>query len=150
MRIADSERELKRRIRDSGRTVEGLGAVDAVSLMTSFYRQVRAVDAAANEVDGDGLLHQWGIYDWGSGETFEFDLTRQFIAAGDVDNPMWQLHLTLKYEPLPLLRALGRGNFWCWSPEDIAEFDLRIRSGAWFKPLEALHPISVEARLEQV
>jgi hypothetical protein len=32
------------------------------------------------------LLFQWGTYDWGTGEHFGFNLTRQLIGEGRVDD----------------------------------------------------------------
>jgi hypothetical protein len=37
--------------------------------MLAFYASDRAADCAG--VDGDMLLFQWGIFDWGSGPTVQ-------------------------------------------------------------------------------
>ena len=62
-------------------------------MMLAFYGSVRFddVDLAA---DGDMLLYQWGAYDWGEGESFEFDITRQLILGTGEDEDIFQLSLT--------------------------------------------------------
>jgi hypothetical protein len=71
-------------------------------------------DAEPREQDGDGILAQYGTYDWGDGEHFELDMTRQFSFT-DEDGEyshMAQLHCTFEFEPTDALRALGDANLW--------------------------------------
>lgn len=55
------------------------------------------------ENDGDMLLFQYGVYDWGSGRWFEVRMVRQFIVESWRRHPdyarMEQLDLTLFYPP---------------------------------------------------
>ena len=88
-----------------------------VERMMAFYRDIRADDVDL-ESDGDMLLFQWGTYDWGGGELFEIDITRQLIAEGGEDEDIWQLHLTYRFSPSQALRALGKGNSWCPRPDE--------------------------------
>lgn len=88
-----------------------------IERMTAFYRDVRADDVDL-ESDGDMLLFQWGTHDWGSGEMFEVDITRQLIAGRGEDEDIWQLHLTYRFPPSADLRAIGTGNSWCPRPDD--------------------------------
>jgi hypothetical protein len=84
-----------------------------------------AAPASGLVLDGDAdmLLFQFGICDWGNGEHFEFDITRQFIIAGaEDDDAISQLHCTMYYQPTVALRAIGRGNRWCASQADFPEF----------------------------
>lgn len=153
MRIIESEQELRRRLDQSQKPVHSLRAEDAVWLMTAFFREVRAVDAQAcsNTDMGDGLLYQWGTYDWGGGESFEFGLTRQFSMIGERDDDaLFQLHLTLKYAPTAALRALDEGNEWCWTLEDLDSFQARILAGHPISALKSLAPAGLELRLEKV
>ena len=45
--------------------IERLAAAEALELMAAFYRDVRAEDCDL-DADGDMLLFQWGVYDWGT------------------------------------------------------------------------------------
>jgi hypothetical protein len=63
---------------------------------------------------GDGMLAQYGTYDWGDGEHFEHDMTRQFSFSdddGEYDG-MAQLHCSFRYEPIAELRAIEARNLW--------------------------------------
>src|SRR5678815_803153 len=82
----------------SVRPAEGLDA------MFSFYRDVRA-DGCRLESDGDMLLFQWGTYDWGKGQHFELDITRQLVPGPGEDEDIWQLQLTFRFAPEATLRA---------------------------------------------
>jgi hypothetical protein len=42
------------------------------------------------------LLFQFGTYDWGFGENFKFDLTRQFIVADKQDDDAVDLRSVTK------------------------------------------------------
>jgi hypothetical protein len=90
--------------------------------MMRFYRDIRADDVRL-EADGDMLLFQWGTYDWGRGPHFEVDLTRQLIRDKGEDDDIWQLHLTYRFRPSDVLRALGEGNRWCSLPTDLPAFE---------------------------
>ncbi|MFT4253349.1 MAG: hypothetical protein QM608_12770 [Caulobacter sp.] len=86
--------------------------------VVAFYREVPPT-GLPDDPPGDMLLFQYGCYDWGQGETFELDLTRQF--SHDDDGGLSQLHATLHFAPDEDLRALGRFDVWCWSPGEAAE-----------------------------
>jgi hypothetical protein len=71
-------------------------------------------DAEPRDQEGDGILAQYGIYDWGDGEHFELDMTRQ-LSFADEDGEyshMAQLQCTFLFEPTDELRALGDENLW--------------------------------------
>jgi len=85
-------------------------AIDAAQRFSS----VTFDDADPREDDGDMFLAQFGTHDWGEGDSFEVDLTRQFSfsdAEGEYVR-LEQLHLTFSLEPTAALRALGSGNLW--------------------------------------
>jgi hypothetical protein len=98
-----------------------------IERMMAFYRDVRADDVDLQS-DGDMLLFQWGAYDWGGGEMFEIDITRQLIACGGEDEDIWQLHLTYRFSPSEELRAIGKGNSWCPRPDDTLSLQLFMGS----------------------
>lgn len=112
-----------------GLTLEGLDAATAIAAVTDFYVNQRLDDVDPGE-DGDGLLFQWGTYDWGDGPTFQYDLTRQTISTGpagddddddDDDGGIWQLSLVLHFAPSVETAALGEGDRWCWNPDHVPE-----------------------------
>jgi hypothetical protein len=95
--------------------------------MFTFYGSVRFddVDLAAG---GDMLLYQWGTRDWGEGESFEFDISRQLILGTGEDEDIYHLSLTFKFQPTLALRQLGAGIRLCSSLEEVEEFHSFIES----------------------
>ena len=123
------------RIVASGRSVETLAPAEGVWLMLQFYREVRAEGCDAGN-DSDMLLYQWGTYEWGESEAFEFDLTRQLTGIGGEDENILQLSLTFSFESTDSLRELGEGNRWCHSPEGIELFREFILQSPAFSAIE--------------
>jgi hypothetical protein len=81
MRIADAQRELESQSKANGLNVATLRPSEAVPLM--------------------------GTYNWGKGEHFELNITRQLIrSGGDSDSDIFQLGLTLRFPPSDALRAI--------------------------------------------
>ena len=139
---ADSATRLRQQITAAGRTVETLTTEEAVGFMLDFYRQVRADDCLLDE-EGDMLLFQFGVHDWGEGETFEFDITRQFTAPGTEDEDgMSQLSLTLHFPVTDALRAFN-DNEWCASPDEADDFERLIRDHAVTKAVTSLKPSEI-------
>ena len=65
-------------------------------------------DAEPADQDGDGILAQYGVYDWGDGEHFDLGMTRQFSFSdedGEYDH-MSQLNCTFHFAPTDELRAI--------------------------------------------
>src|SRR5579871_4801619 len=83
-----------------------------VSAMLAYYKEHRA-EGCSFDRDADMLLYQWGTYDWGRGEFFELDITRQLILDDGEDVDIWQLRLTFKFKPTGVLRDFDSGNRWC-------------------------------------
>lgn len=100
--------------------------------LLAFYRDVRAADVEL-EGDGDMLLYQWGTYDWGEGERFELNLTRQLICRDGGDDDLWQLALTYRYELPDEFEGLEEGaSEWCAHPDELPELREFIeRSEPW-------------------
>lgn len=136
MLAAATLQEFKRYAGAKARNVSLLTGAEVVDLMLGFYRDVRAEDCDPG-TDRDMLLFQWGTYDWGKGPRFEFDVTRQLMLPHgdpeDVDENLWQLHVTLRLAPSADLRGLGRGDRWCHSVVDLDGFERAIRSGAAYR-----------------
>jgi hypothetical protein len=122
------------RIEDAGRSLRALTPSEGVNLMTDFYREERA-EGCRTDDDSDMLLYQWGTYDWGEGESFELDITRQLITGGE-DDDIFQLSLTFRFRPTDALRQLGAGNRWCYSPDELEDFRGFIHGSAPFLAVE--------------
>lgn len=116
---------------------------DGLEQMFAFYESARA-DGCAGP-DGDMLLFQWGMYDWGEGPHFELGLTRQFIEEGlEDDDAISQLSLTYRFEATPERGALGEGNHWCHELADLPSFRAFVLASAPYAALADSPPVSVE------
>src|SRR5262245_10947013 len=121
MKPSSAEKAVLRCLRQAGRELTSLRPLDAIEAMLDFYAAERA-EGCALEDDGDMLLYQWGTHDWGDGESFELDITRQFTVTGEEDDDTRQLSLRFKFKPSAELRELGDGNRWCHSPSKLQAF----------------------------
>jgi hypothetical protein len=104
-------------------------------------------DAMPREQDGDGILAQYGTYDWGDGPRFSLDMTRQFCfedADGEYDH-MSQLNCTFDFEPTEELRAFGAQNLWSFGLplEEFFDAALAMRGFAGARELGA-QPIRLD------
>jgi len=89
--------------------------------------------------DDDMMLFQFGVYDWGHGEHFSFDLTRKFVIAdAEDDDAISQLHCTAYYELTAALRSIGRGNRWCHSQSELPEFKAAVLASDAFRVARSL------------
>ena len=97
MNAHEAKAAFERTLHGNGQTLSDLTVDRGVAIMLAFYRDQRASDCSIDS-DGDMLLFQFGTHDWGDGESFEFDLTRQFIIDGDDDagENIFQLSLTFQ------------------------------------------------------
>lgn len=120
MKPRSAKRVFLQRLRAAGKELGSLRPAGGVRALLDFYSAERA-DGCDPEADGDMLLFQWGTYDWGAGEAFELNITRQLTADGE-DAEIRQLRLTFKFKPSTALRALGEGNRWCESPGRLKDF----------------------------
>src|SRR5437879_13288813 len=120
MKVASAKKRFLQLIKPKASQLSSLSPVDGITLMLSFYLDERA-DGCEIDEDGDMLLYQWGCYDWGNGESFEFNITRQFMDADGQDEDIRQLSLTFKFKPTESLRKLADGNRWCRSPDENSE-----------------------------
>jgi hypothetical protein len=127
MKLKNALKEFERHFRRAGDEQMPRTPLDGTKRMLSFYKEVRAADADL-EADGDMLLFQWGTYDWGDGELFEFDIARQLIGDTGDDDDIWQLHLVYRFAPSETLRAIGQGDRWCSQPDEVDAFELFVTS----------------------
>lgn len=82
----------RRLVRRAGLTMESLTAATAWTLFGSFSGIEFDVP---REPESDGLLYQFGVYDFSGESRFHFDLTRQF-GLRDSDEYL-QFHCDLRY-----------------------------------------------------
>lgn len=148
MRSSETEGRFKALLGERGLVQEQLRAGDLIDVMHDYYEDVRVEDVIA-EVDGDMLLFQWGTYDWGSGPSFEFDLTRQVIKAqGAGDDAIWQLHVTLRFSTSPETEQLGSGNRWCHGTSELDGFKAFIEAAQATAFARSHQPSSVDIGFE--
>jgi len=84
MNAKNVKKEFLRYAAGRGESLPKMTPSRALESMLSFYGDIRA-DECDVAGDGDMLLFQWGTYDWGDGDHFEFDITRQFVFGGGED-----------------------------------------------------------------
>ena len=103
------------------------------------YRNVRLPGTDLN-ADGDMLLYQWGVMDWGDGLFAIIDLTRQIqvAAASPTGDPsVWQIGCRFRYPP-PLLNGIKNGSCWCPHPRQLTDFCARLeQSDPWSRLSQA-------------
>jgi hypothetical protein len=112
--------------------------------MLAYYKEERA-EGCSFEHDADMLLYQWGTYDWGQGEFFELDITRQLLLNDGIDDEdFWQLRLTFKFSPTDPLRALRSGNRWCANLGELEQFESFIRTSDAYRAVAAAAPTELD------
>lgn len=105
MKSRQAKTQYLKRLEEAGLSLDELTAAVGIESMLAFYAEERADDCDLEE-DGDMLLFQWGLFDWGKGEFLEINITRQFI--GDAEEPR-QLSLTFQFDPACALKGLKDG-----------------------------------------
>ena len=129
----NARQEFERFLGARGLHERDLNLADGCEAFFDFYRDRRPQGHVFEMEDADMLLFQWGTYDWGSGEHFSFNLTRQLIVSEDAeDEDIWQLGFTFEFEPDNALMALGRGDRWCHSLSQLLEFREYVYRSAAF------------------
>lgn len=147
MRTPNSKERFEDYLRAHGHSLESLDALHALRAMAQFYVDERAEDVDV-DANGDMLLFQWGIYDWGAGPFFEYDITRQLITEDDEgEDEIWQLSLTLRYEPNEEARRLGAGDRWCHSPDGVTKFIRFAKDARVTQRARGWSPRSIELEL---
>jgi len=145
MKADASKREFESYLTKRGLSLPTLTLEEGFATFVSFYREVRVADCD-DQSDGDMLLAQWGVSDWGRGEMFEFDFTRQFILNGAEDDEIFQLSLTFRFPPTDNLRAFGQDNRWCESPEGLPVFEAYVNALPAFVSVASRRDAQLELR----
>lgn len=149
VRALDAPTAFADHLRKRGQTVDTLNAEAAYRIMVRFYLDDRADDTDVAS-QGDMLLFQWGIHDWGDGPSFEYDITRQLIPEDGDDEDIWQLHLTLHFPPTEQARALEEGHVWCDSPDEIDSLVRAIEEHPATAYVRSVPPTRVQLYFEHV
>jgi hypothetical protein len=114
-----------------------------------LHERVSGTDLAE---DGDVLLYQWGVLDWGDGLHATIDLTRQILRPATSpggDPSVWQLHCCFRFDP-PLLNRIKNGKSWCAHPDHLAPFLTEMRTSPAWERLQHAQPIDVVVRLARL
>lgn len=143
MSPATSAAEFDSFLAQRGIHLSSMDVPQLVKSALSFYETVKAAGLAEGP-GTDMLLFQWGVYNWGQAEHFEFDITRQFVSAdGGDDDAISQLRCTAHFEPLPALRALPASSRWCESLADLPAFSVFVMESAGYRSVQSLKPLKV-------
>lgn len=118
----------------------GLRAPEALRSMLGFYRDTRGQHTSIRD-RGDALLFQWGPD--ADGDRYTCDVVRQLVRAGGDAQPIVQVCLTLVYRWTPVRRELGRGQEWCFDPDEADGFAATIRGGAAYQAIASARPVEV-------
>lgn len=140
MRIAESERCLLEILNQRGDVPTSRQAGTLLNVFMRFAR-IPTEDAAPAEEDGDGILAQFGTYDFRGPQEFQVDLTRQFIEPG-ADGEGWQLRCAMFWPVTSETDALGSGELWSFGL-DLDDFFAQVRflpGWAWALRPEATVP----------
>ena len=137
----------QKHLRGAGLKLNKMTPAQGINAMLSFYRHERADDCSFDD-DADMLLFQWGTYDWGDGEFFDFNITRQLIFGGFEDENIWQLSLTFRFNPSDALRQLNSGNKWCGNSDRIEQFNKFIQDSKALQLVAGGIPVRVELEYE--
>jgi hypothetical protein len=153
MLIREAGARLVSMLADCGVTPGAVTAAD-VRTIVEVYRRFAAIpanDAAPAGEDGDGVLAQFGTYDFRGVREFLADLTRQFREAGDEDAPLWQLSCTLYWEPSPETEAIASGDLWSLGMTLDAFFAAALALPGWAWALgSSQEPRDLMITLEQI
>jgi hypothetical protein len=102
--------------------------------------------------DGDVLLFQWGVLDWGDGLHATIDLTRQVLraaASAGGDPSIWQLHCCFRFPPA-LLNGIKNGKSWCAHPDHLTPFLAHLVTVPAWQRLQDAQVIDVAVRLARM
>jgi hypothetical protein len=146
---ASSRQAFEQFLANRGAVVESLTVGAGARYMSAFYATMPADSVQAES--GDMLLFQYGTFDWGNGQHFEVDFTRQFIDSSSFDDDSTtQLHLTYRFHSSTGRNALGSGSEWCKAVSSVDSFNRYLQSHPVVSALRDAVPSEVELRYEQV
>ncbi|MDB5307949.1 MAG: hypothetical protein JWO38_2151 [Gemmataceae bacterium] len=137
-----------KRLEGAGQGLESLTTAAGIEAMLAFYADERA-EGCDPTGDGDMLLFQWGVNDWGAGPAFEVSITRQLMVAGDENDEPRQLSLTCRFDPTLATGGGEGGSEWCESPGGLAAFRQFIMTTQAVQAVAQLSPSGVVLQFER-
>jgi hypothetical protein len=143
MKVRTAKAAFLKRLAAAGTAVPELTLAAGVAAMLDFYAGERA--DGCDPDDGDMLLFEWGVNDWGDGPAFEVGITRQFIDAGGDGEPR-QLALVFRYDPGLAPKGLKDGNTWCESPDELAAYRKAVGQSKAMRAVGDQTPAGAELR----
>jgi hypothetical protein len=124
-----------------------VGRPAAADAWTAYVAFADVAFEVPDEPDADGLLYQYGVYDFSGESRFHLGLVRQFALFDD--DELMQFHCNLQFAATPELRALGRYDEWWFLDEGApAVWFERIRARPEWPLLTAQLPIAVDIDCE--
>jgi hypothetical protein len=114
MLIHATKERLALMLDDAGVSPSAMTAADVRTVVDVFhgFAVLPVDDAAQPEEDGDGVLAQFGTFDFRGRFEFSVGFTRQLIEGGGDDSPIWQLGCTLHWPASADTESLASGNLW--------------------------------------
>lgn len=113
-------------------------------IFIEYFQEIK-FEEVEEENDGDMILFQYGIYNWGKGRVFELNFTRQFCEVfPEVEaHQIFQLGVTFYYnsESFTELTSLTK---WSNEFESMREFENVITHSDGFKSAIKTNPIKQE------
>ena len=151
-----NENEIKLMLENDFRNIIGspldtLPPKGGIDHMLNYYDQKKYPDAEKG-VDGDMLLFQYGVYDWGDGNYFEYDITRQVIFNSPTrtdDDAIFQISLTYRFSPEKYSK-LKSSNKWSMDfNNSTTDFKKYINNSTATEMVKTDQPIEVIVSVEQ-
>jgi hypothetical protein len=137
------ENEYKKWLEKTFHNAQPANVDEIINISLTLFQEIKVKGVAGDEEDGDMLLFQYGTYDRGESNFFQFDITRQFIKPNE-DEP-YQLSMTLFFEPIECK------SYNCWSNdfENIEKWIEHIQGTEGYKLGKNLKNIKFEISFEQ-
>lgn len=136
-----------RRVKETDITLESL-----MDLVLVYFQEV-PFETADAENDGDMLLFEYGIFDWGQDKFFQIGLTRQLIEMRDDEEEdedhMYQLRITLFYRPTGF-EPVGDFNKWSSDCSNLKDFKDVIVNSAGYQEALIRKPVRLEIMTDRV
>lgn len=129
------EAEFKTLVIDKGYLLSDLSVNDGFTLFLQFY-QIKRVKAYDIQKDQDMLLFEYGVYDWGDGESFYLSFTRQ-LSSSSPWAKMWQFKLQFKFPVVQELSEISSDNLWCSGLNEVDLFRDNIATSVGFQSVSA-------------
>ena len=119
----------------------------AIEALLEFYRTV-IILPEVEDPEQDMLLFQYGVYDWNdTGDTFEFNLTRQVASLEPGEDEYDQFSITLLYEPEEM-EPIEAFSSWSTDAADIMTWKKQILQSIGYQQAIKYQPYSFRVELD--